>query len=99
MCAKEMLCRNIVLHQAADSQMNQYCIILNAIHFLPKDMWKPQLIQYYKSKLNSNVKKLLNSTPIMELFMHLAEEHKKIWKLLNINQKTMANLIPVNEVS
>lgn len=100
MCAKEMLCRNIVLHKAEDSHMSQYCTMLNVIRFLPKEMWKPQIVAYYKSsRLNHNVKKLLNSTPIMELFMRLAEEHDSIWKRLRVVQKSMAELVPIDEVS
>ena len=67
--AKEMLCHNVTIHSLPDNLMDAFCTIMNRIRFTPKSEWKEQLVNINKANYNGNVKKLLCSIPILELFI------------------------------
>ena len=98
MCAKEIFCQNIVLHKVEDSHMSQYCTMLNVIQFLPKEMWKPQIVAYYKSsRLNHNIE---NFPTQLSSWNSLCNSLKiTITYGSNVIQKSIAELDFTNKVS
>ena len=98
-CANEMLCRNITIHTLSDNPMDIICTIINTIQFTPRSEWKGHLINMNRQWFNENAKKLLNSIPILELFMHLVNDHPAIWGSLHLTQKTVGDLVAIDIVS
>ena len=92
LCAKEMLCQNFTIHTLSDNPMDIFCTIMNTIRFTPRSEWKGHLINMNRQWFNENAKKNLNSIPILELFMHLANDHPVIWGSLHLTQKTVGNI-------